>query len=160
MLGTLLRADGGTDIWSVLASSPVLVALVSIFLVKLADILNERWKIIGSTKKDVQTELWKRIEQLEAERRAQEAKNDVQVAENAKLGARISLLEAQNASQLQQVLDSKKERDEFKRKFEESDEMLHRTMLQLREAQIRIKQLEDYIVVIKQQKRATREDTE
>ena len=71
--------------------------------------------------------------------------NDGLIIENAKLSARLSLVEAQNASQIAELARVRQERDEMRKRMENANEVAHRVGLQLKAADIRIKQLEKYI---------------
>jgi len=143
--------------------SPVLVAIITVFAVKALDVLNERLRLVYTDRKenrsgqhdlvrDLEEQIKEmnlqnvdRIKTLEKGMESLNIQNDGLIIENAKLSARLSLVEAQNASQIAELARVRQERDEMRKRMENANEVAHRVGLQLKAADIRIKQLEKYI---------------
>ena len=147
-----------TTIIDLVLKSPLLVALLSVFGVKLIEYYQARSKVNSDDNKDVRSELWKRVEFLETQEQRQNARNDILVMENAKLGARVNLLESQNALQTSEMARITHERDGLRKDLDTTGEFLHKTKLELTAANVRISQLERHIENLELRPRASEEE--
>jgi chromosome segregation ATPase len=134
-------------------SSPLLIAFVSVLGVKIVDYIIEHNKSKATVTQSSEARLWEQVNALRAELREErkerqkettslDQQKDMLFLDNAKLSARISQLEAQNASQATELESVKRERDKLQKSLEESNAYAHQKGLELSEAKVRITTLE------------------
>lgn len=131
--------------WDLFLKSPLLISLISIFGVKLLDYMTSQRQAARTEKAEIRHEWQDEIAVLRKELQQQNAKNDLYVIENAKLSARVTLLETQNALQTSEMARITHERDGLRKDLDTTGEFLHQTKLELTAAKVRISQLEKHI---------------